>query len=50
MKLAFDIGGVLGKYPSVFLPMVSALGHGGAEVFVITEIKINAEKHRHEEL
>ena len=38
MKLAFDIGGVLGKYPDVFLPMISALGHGGAEVFVITDI------------
>jgi hypothetical protein len=38
MKLAFDIGGVLGKYPGVFLPMISALQSGGAEVFVITDI------------
>jgi hypothetical protein len=38
MKLAFDIGGVLGKYPDVFIPMISALQNGGAEVFVITDI------------
>jgi len=38
MKLAFDIGGVLGKYPSVFLQMISALHDGGAEVFVLTDI------------
>ena len=38
MKLAFDIGGVLGKYPDVFLPMISALLKGGAEVFVMTDI------------
>lgn len=38
MKLAFDIGGVLGKYPDVFLPMISALQKGGAEVFVLTDI------------
>ena len=38
MKLAFDIGGVLGKYPGVFIPMISALQKGGAEVFVITDI------------
>lgn len=38
MKLAFDIGGVLGKYPCVFIPMILALQNGGAEVFVITDI------------
>ncbi len=38
MKLAFDIGGVLGKYPTVFLPIISALHDGGAEVFVLTDI------------
>ena len=38
MKMAFDIGGVLGKYPNVFRPMVSALQKGGAEVFVLTDI------------
>lgn len=40
MKLAFDIGGVLGKYPGVFIPMISALQSGGAEVFVITDIPV----------
>jgi len=38
MKLAFDIGGVLGKYPEVFLPMITALQKGGAEVFIVTDI------------
>jgi len=38
MKLAFDIGGVLGKYPTVFLPLISTLHDGGAEVFVLTDI------------
>ena len=38
IKMAFDIGGVLGKYPNVFRPMVSALQKGGAEVFVLTDI------------
>ena len=38
MKMAFDIGGVLGKYPNVFRPMVSALQKGGAEVFVLTDM------------
>ena len=37
-KMAFDIGGVLGKYPNVFRPMVSALQKGGAEVFVLTDM------------
>ena len=47
MKLAFDIGGVLGKYPDAFLPMISALQVGGAEVFVLTDIlemKVAQEK------
>ena len=38
IKLAFDIGGVLGKYPTVFLPMISSLQNGGTEVFVLTDI------------
>jgi chromosomal replication initiator protein len=38
IKLAFDIGGVLEKYPTVFLPMISALQNGGTEVFVLTDI------------
>jgi hypothetical protein len=38
MKLAFDIGGVLGKYSDVFRPMIAALHKGGAELFVLTDI------------
>lgn len=38
MKIAFDIGGVLGKYPDIFVPMVLALQCGGVEVFVITDM------------
>lgn len=38
MKLAFDIGGVLGKYPAVFLSLIAALQRGGAEVYVLTDI------------
>ena len=38
MKLAFDIGGVLGKYPGIFTSMISALQKGGAEVFVLSDI------------
>lgn len=47
MKLAFDIGGVLGKYPAVFLPLIAALQSGGADVYVLTDIpeKETAEKH-----
>jgi hypothetical protein len=40
MKMAFDIGGVLGKYPDVFILMISALQNGGAEVYVITDIPV----------
>ena len=43
MKIAFDIGGVLSKYPHVFRPMVKALQAGGAEVFVLTDM------HDHEQ-
>lgn len=38
MKIAFDIGGVLGKYPDLFLPWIDILLRGGAKVFVITDI------------
>jgi len=38
MKIAFDIGGVLGKYPKIFRPFVCALKSGGAEVYVVTDI------------
>lgn len=38
VKISFDIGGVLSKYPQVFRPMVEALIAGGAEVYVITDM------------
>lgn len=47
MKIAFDIGGVLGKYPHPLIPMILALQKGRAEVFVITDI---ADKKVAEEL
>jgi hypothetical protein len=43
LRISFDIGGVLSKYPKVFVPMVQALQAGGAEVFVITDM------HQHEQ-
>jgi hypothetical protein len=36
VRVAFDIGGVLSKYPTILRAMASALHQGGAEVFVIT--------------
>lgn len=38
MKVAFDIGGVLSKYPVKFRHLVVQLQHAGAEVFVITDM------------
>lgn len=43
LRISFDIGGVLSKYPAVFKPMVDALQKGGAEVFVLTDM------HDHEQ-
>lgn len=43
LRVSFDIGGVLSKYPRIFRPMVEALQKGGAEVYVLTDI------HKHEE-
>ena len=37
MKVCFDIGGVLSKYPEVFRPIVAALQAGGVEVHVVTD-------------
>lgn len=36
-RIAFDIGGVLSKYPQVLVPMMFTLGHG-YEVHVITDM------------
>jgi hypothetical protein len=38
MKVAFDIGGVLSKFPETFRAMVAALISGGAEVLVLTDM------------
>ena len=46
MRIAFDIGGVLSKYPHVFRPMVDALVKGGAEVYVITDMHDHAQSVR----
>ena len=43
LRMSFDIGGVLSKYPDVFRPMVKALQTGGVEVYVITDM------HDHEQ-
>jgi hypothetical protein len=38
LRISFDIGGVLSKYPRVFGAMVEALQAGGADVFVLTDM------------
>jgi len=38
MRISFDIGGVLSKYPDTFRDLIATLRRGGAEVFVITDI------------
>ena len=37
MKIAFDIGGVLSKYPDTFRPIITALEAGGIECHIITD-------------
>ncbi len=44
LKVSFDIGGVLSKYPEVFRPLVRALqASGQVEIFVLTDM------HDHEQ-
>lgn len=46
MKIAFDIGGVLSKYPDIFRSLVNVLlHHGGAdvEVYIISDMKPHAK-------
>lgn len=38
-RVAFDIGGVLSKYPDLFRPLVACLISGGVEVYVITDMR-----------
>lgn len=47
LRVSFDIGGVLSKYPHVFRPMVAALQAGGAEVYVITDMPDHAQSVRY---
>jgi hypothetical protein len=43
IRISFDIGGVLSKYPEVFRAMVDALQKGGADVYVITDMHDHAQ-------
>jgi hypothetical protein len=38
MKIAFDIGGVLSKYPDIFRPIVTALEKDGIECHIVTDM------------
>jgi hypothetical protein len=38
MRVAFDIGGVISKFPRICRQMIVALTRGGAEVFILTDI------------
>lgn len=43
LRIAFDIGGVLSKYPDILRRMILALLAGGAEVHVITDMHDQAD-------
>jgi hypothetical protein len=38
MKVAFDIGGVISRYPREFRDLMAIVGQGGGEVFVLTDM------------
>jgi hypothetical protein len=38
VKIAFDIGGVISRYPERMMQMMSALLRGGVEVYIITDM------------
>jgi len=38
LRIAFDIGGVLSKYPEVFCPLIDHLQRSGAEVYILTDM------------
>lgn len=42
MRIAFDIGGVLSKYPDILRPFARALVESGVVVFVITDMQPHA--------
>lgn len=39
LRVSFDIGGVLSKYPDVFQPLVQALRIAGVQVYVLTDME-----------
>jgi hypothetical protein len=43
MKVAFDIGGVLSKYPDKFRTLIVQLQHAAVQVYVITDMQ-NVDK------
>ena len=46
LRISFDIGGVLSKYPEVFRPLIAALQKGGVWVYVITDMHQHAQSVR----
>lgn len=38
LKISFDIGGVISKYPELFRKVITVMKSGGAEVFVLTDM------------
>lgn len=42
IRIAFDIGGVLSKYPDILRPLLRTLVDGGASVFVLTDMHPHA--------
>lgn len=42
MRIAFDIGGVLSKYPDILRPLALLLQHAGVDVLVITDMHDHA--------
>lgn len=46
LRVAFDIGGVISKYPDIMCRMIAALVIGGAEVHIVTDMHDHAEVMR----
>lgn len=46
LRVAFDIGGVISKYPGIMRQMIAALVIGGVEVHVITDMHDHASVMR----
>ena len=42
-RVAFDIGGVLSKFPDILRPIAQALIDGGVDVYVITDMHDHAQ-------